>query len=312
MPKHDWLAGVMTATVTPFHPDGTLDEAGLRSYVRHLISTSGVTGVLCNGYTGEIDALSHEERRTVVRICAEEINGRGILIAAIDGSSTEVAIQLGLAAKNAGADVIQVNSPFQNLLRRGFLGSPAAAVDFYKTLDREVDLPMSVFQYPQWSGLTYSPETLKELVRIKNVVAIKEAVDLDTYVADHRAIAGQVSLFADHNGYTLLPMLLLGADGSMVGISNVGTTLWVDLFARVTAGDRNAAVELTNTRLLPLMEAFSRDLGRTQTSFVAKVKEALQMLGLIESATVRQPEPLPSAIEREAIRSALLAAGLLT
>lgn len=305
------MRGVMTAIVTPFHPDGTLDEDGLRRYVRHMLATDGVTGILACGYSGEISALSSEERQRVVRICADEIAGRITLIAGIDGGSTNQFVERALQAKEAGTAAIQINTPFENLLRRGFIRSEEAAVKFYGTLDREVGLPMSVFQYPSWSGLTYPPEVLRRIAEIDHVVAVKEAVDLDTYVADFHALNGKIALFADHNGYTLLPMLLLGAEGTMVGISNVGTHLWVELFACVQAGNLTRAVELTNTTLLPLMEAFSRDLGRTRSSFVARIKEALTMMGLLTSSFVREPETLPTDAERDQITAALANAGLL-
>jgi len=311
MRKPIWLRGVVPAIVTPFLDDLSLDEAGLRRYVRAVLTTPGVSGVLCNGYTGEGGALAPEERRRCIEVCAEEIVGRVPLIAGVDARSTAEAVALAREAKRAGADVIQVNSPFEHLLRRGFPRTVEAPLHFFSALNDEVGIPMLIFQYPAWSGLTYPPEVLARLAELEYVVAIKEAVDMDTYVADFRALHGKVALFADHNGYTLLPMLLLGADGTMVGISNVGLALYVALFEAVQHREFGRAVELTNTRLLPLMQALATDLGRTPTSFVSKVKEALVMLGLLDRAVVRPPEVPVTEAERIAIRQALTAAGLL-
>lgn len=310
--KELWLRGVMPAIVTPFLPDGTLHEDGLRRYVRHVLGVDGVTGILCNGYTGEGSALTPRERVRVIEICAEEIGDRMPLIAGVDAASTAEAIALGRDARQAGARAIQVNSPFQNLLRRGFLDSPEASVAFFQALNDEVGLPMTVFQYPTWSGLTYSPETMLRLSEIQNVVGVKEAVDMDTYVEDFRHLHGKVSLLADNNTYTLLGMLLLGADGTMVGVSNVGTHLYVQLFGHVEQRDYGAAVDLMNNRILPLMEVFARNLGRTTTSFVARIKEALVVLGLVDHATVRAPELPIGDAERRVVRHALEEAGLLT
>ena len=131
------------------------------------------------------------------------------------------------------------------------------------------------------------------------------------YIEEAAILRGRVAILADNNGYTLLAMLLNGADGTMVGISNIGTHLWIQLWNAVQRGDFKDAVELTNTRLVPLMDCFIRDLGRTPASFVARVKEALAMMGHIPCAAVRQPEPAVTEEQREQIRKALSAAGLL-
>lgn len=311
MPKPLWLRGVIPAIVTPFRDDYSVDEDGLRRYVRAVLAVPGVSGVLCNGYTGEGGALTPEERRRCIEICAGEIGGRVPLIAGIDARSTAEAVEAARDAVRAGATVIQVNSPFEHLLRRGFPRTMEAPLRYFGTLNDEVGVPMLVFQYPAWSGLTYPPEVLARLAELPYVVAVKEAVDLETYVADFDALHGTVALFADHNGYTLLPMLLLGADGTMVGISNVGLELYVELFEAVQHREFQRAVDLTNTRLRPLMRVLATDLGRTPTSFVSKVKEALVMLGRLDRAVVRPPEVPVTAAERREIRQALTAAGLL-
>lgn len=311
MSKKLVLTGVMTAVVTPFNERLEVDEPALRAYVSRMLQL-GASGILATGYTGEISVLSHQEQLQITRICASEINGRAPLIACVDTQSLLEAIEFAKASKAAGADAVQVNSPFQSLLRRGYLTTPDASVAFYKALSDEADIPMSVFQYPAWSGLQYTTETMNRLADIENVVAVKEATELDKYIEEAAVLRGRVSILADNNGYTLLAMLLNGAEGTMVGISNVGTHLWIQLWNAVQRGDLKEAVDLTNTRLLPLMDCFIRDLGRTPASFVSRVKEALVMMGHIPCGAVRQPEPAVTDEQRQQIRTALTAAGLLS
>lgn len=309
--KKLYLTGMMPSVITPFNQDGSLDEQGLRRYVHRIVGLDGVTGILCCGYSGEGSALTQSERIRVVEICAQVVDGRVPLIAGIESPSTDIAVANGIDAREAGASAIQVNSPFYSLLRRGFVTDARASVAFFQRLNDEVGIPMTIFQYPRWSGLTYPVEVLKELAAIDNVVGIKEAVDLDTYTDDYFALRGKLSLLADNNTYTLLSMLLLGADGTMVGIANVGTELYVQLFNSVQRGDRAEAIDLTNERLVPLMNVFARDLGRTTSSFTARLKEALVMLGLLENATVRGPDLPATPTERASIKEALIVAGLL-
>jgi 4-hydroxy-tetrahydrodipicolinate synthase len=312
VPKPLVLHGVMPAIVTPFLPDGSLDIDQLRRYLVHVLELPGVTGILCGGYTGEGASLSREEKCVLIETCKGETQGLVPLIAGVDAHSTRGAIEAGTDARDAGADAIQINSPFYGLLKRGFVQDPDVTLGFFRDVDEAVGLPMTVFQYPTWSGLTYPPDTLIKLAALDNIVGIKEAVDMDVYVDDWQALRGAVPLLADNNTYTLLSMLLLGAEGTMVGIANVGTELYIELFAMAERGDRNGAVEITNTRLLPLMSAFARDLGRTRSSFVARLKAGLVELGHLDSDTVRAPDLPASETDRQGIRDALRAAGLTT
>ena len=301
----------MPSVVTPFKADGSLDEQGLSRYVDHVVGLDGVTGILCLGYTGEGSALTRTERIRVVEICQRAVEGRIPLIVGIECPSTNLAVANGIDAREAGASAIQVNSPFYSLLRRGFVVDGRVSIAFYRRLNDDVGLPMTIFQYPRWCGLTYPVDVLEQLATVENVVGIKEAVDLDTYADDYFALRGKVSILADNNTYALLSMLLLGADGTMVGIANVGTELYIQLFDSVRRGDREGAIDLTNKRLVPLMNAFARELGRTTSSFTARLKEALVMLGLISNATVRGPDLAASSADRAAVKDALIAAGLL-
>src|SRR5690606_31961133 len=257
------LRGVVTAIVTPFRQDQSLDLPALRSYVEHVLSVDGVTGILCCGYTGEITSLSREAQLQVVSTCAEVSNGRVPIISGLQPTSTVDTIAFGRQLKAAGADVLQVNSPFYNVLRRGFLKNEDLVVKFFKDLADGIDLPMTVFQYPPSSGVAYPASTIARLAEIDHIVGIKEATSMEAYVADYTAVAGRTALFADNNSYTLIGMLLYGSEGTMVGVGNVGTHLWVDLYRRVESGDLNGAVELANQKLVPLMNTFTRDLGQT-------------------------------------------------
>jgi 4-hydroxy-tetrahydrodipicolinate synthase len=301
----------MPAIVTVFGQDGSLDLDGTRKYLSHVLGLPGVTGILVGGYTGEGSSLSREEKCALIAACKDLTQGTVPLIAGVDAPSTHSAIAAAIDARESGADAIQVNSPFYGLLRRGFASDPDIAFKFFTELDSAVGLPMTIFQYPGWSGMTYPPETLVRLAEMDNIVGIKEAVDMDTYVADFQALHGKVALLADNNTYTLLSMLLLGAEGTMVGIANVGTELYIELFAACERGDREAAIDLTNARLVPLMNTFAKELGRTKWSFVGRIKAALVELGLIPSDMVRGPDSPASAADRRDILEGLVAAGLI-
>jgi 4-hydroxy-tetrahydrodipicolinate synthase len=305
------LQGVVTAVVTPFHEDESLDLEALRKYVEHVLSVEGVTGLLTCGYTGEITSLNRDEQLRVVSTVAEVSGGRVPVISGLQPTSTVDTVAFGRELKAAGADVLQVNSPFYNILRRGYLNNEDAVVKFFQDLADGIDLPMTVFQYPVASGVNYPASTIARLSEIDHIVGIKEAVSMETYVADYNAVAGRTALFADNNTYTLIGMLLYGSEGTMVGVGNVGTQLWTRLYDLVASGDVTAAVQHANDKLVPLMNTFTRDLGQTPWSFIARVKEALLQMGLIPNATVRAPEPPVTEADRTEIRATLRQVGLL-
>lgn len=306
------LSGVVTAIVTPFKDDESLDIPALKSYVDYVVNVEGVTGILTCGYTGEGGSMNRDEQLTVVRAVTETVNGRIPVISGISPTSTKDTIDFGNRLKDAGADALQVNSPFYNILRRGFVHDEQIAVKFFTDLSNGIGLPMTVFQYPTQTGLTYPPTTVAKLCEVDKIIGFKEAVSMETYEADFKAVAGRKKVYADNNTYTLLGMLLYGSDGSMVGIGNVGIPLWAELNRLVAAGNQTDAVAHANTKIVPLINTFSRDLGHTSFSFVARVKEALVQMGRIPGGTAREPEPAVSDAEKEEIRSTLIEVGLLS
>lgn len=305
------LTGVVTAVVTPFEDDESLDIPSLQEYVEYVVGVDGVNAILTCGYTGEGGSLSREEQLTVVRAVTQTVNGRIPVISGVTPTSTKDTIEFGIKLKDAGADALQINSPFSSLLRRGFLQDEEIAVKFFTDLAKGIGLPMTVFQYSTSSGLTYPPRTIARLCEIEQVIGFKEAVGMETYEADFKAVAGKKKLYADSNTYTLLGMLLYGSDGTMVGIGNVGLPLWTKLNRLVSAGDQTGAVEHANAKIVPLINTFSRDLGQTTFSFVARVKEALVQLGRIPNGTTRAPEPAVTQAEKEEIRATLIQVGLV-
>lgn len=305
------LRGVVTAVVTPFKDDESLDLPALQSYVDYVVSVPGVNGILTCGYSGEVTSLNREEQLSVVRAVAETVNGRIPVISSIEPTSTRDTIAFGNQLKDAGADVLQVNSPFYNILRRGFIHNEDVVVKFFRDLAGGIGLPMTVFQYPVTSGVNYAPSTIARLAEIDEVVGIKEATSMETYEADYKAVAGKTALFADNNTYTLVGMLLYGSQGSMVGIGNVGVPLWTELYRLVDSGAHTAAVAHANEKIVPLINTFSRDLGQTKFSFIARVKEALVQMGHLPGGTARAPEPAVTKQDKEEIRATLTQVGLL-
>ena len=307
------LRGLYPATITPFAPDLSVDKKALHRHLSETAAVEGVRGLVVNAGLAEILQLTNEEKTHVTKT-AKDVCLRGqLVVSGIEGRSAAEAVRDGLHAKLAGADALLVLPPFDVRAYRRLSRHVDSVYRFFEVLDREVDLPMIVFQYPDTSGCAYSIEALLAIASLRNVVAIKAASGTVTrYVELWKSLHDKLSILAAVDSPPLLGMLLHGTHGALIGISVIGTLHWATLVDAVAHNDVATAQQLYNKICIPLMEAvFENQEPKSATSEVACVKEALVQMGQIPSSRVRPPAVGITEEHREAIRAALHAAGLL-
>lgn len=306
------IRGLIPATVTPFNTDGSVDYKSLSDHVARVGSATGLYGVCVNGHAGEVLTLTSEERKNVVAAARKVLPAQLKVIAGIASHSLADLVQQGLNAKQAGADMLLVFPLFDVRPYRHLARNADAVFSVFQRLDREVNLPMSVFQYPQTAGAVYSLEALMRIAELPNVVAMKAATGSPTQYAEiHDALHDRIAVLAACDAPSLLGMLLHNAPGALVGISVVGTQKWSDLVREATSGSAQKAKEIHNSFAVPLMDAiYEYQLHRTPISPPASNKEALVQLGELSSSWVRPPAINVDQAKREAIRFALSKAGL--
>ena len=103
--------GVLPATLCPFNDDDSIDERGLREYVKYLASVDGITGLVCNGHTGEVMSLRNHERARVTEIIADEVGHKVKVVSGVCAEGSDEAIAQAIAAKDVGADAILLMPP---------------------------------------------------------------------------------------------------------------------------------------------------------------------------------------------------------
>jgi 4-hydroxy-tetrahydrodipicolinate synthase len=187
---------------------------------------------------------------------------------------------------------------------------PDMVVRHFSEIAEHADLPIVVFEYPPASGIGYAPETLARLARIPQVAAVKdwsnEIVALEANLRALRATGRPVALLSAFT-MSLMASFLLGADGAISGMGSVTADLQAELFEACQKGDLDGARRI-NDRLAPLVRVF---YAPPFVDMHNRMKEALVLLGRIPAAHVRPPlTPVPAG-ERDAIRAALVASGLL-
>ena len=301
------FSGVMPANILPFRADLSIDEPAYRRHLRWLADTRGVTGIVANGHASEVSSLSREERKRSLAIALDAVDGRCPIIAGVYSDGTAEAAELGRDAKAAGAAGLLVFPP--TLFMWGAQLKPDMAVRHFTEV-ASVGLPIIVFEYPPASGIGYAPETLARLAEIPQVAGVKDwSNEIVAFERNLRAIRATRRPVAVLSSFTmsLMSSFLLGADGAISGMGSVAADLQAELFEACGKGDLDGARRI-NDRLDPLVRVF---YAPPFVDMHNRMKEALVLLGRIPAAHVRPPlTPVPAA-EREAIRQALVAAGLL-
>lgn len=307
------IKGLIPATVTPFREDGSIDYKDLERHLVTVASAEGVFGIAVNGHAGEILALHSEERAKIVSVARKTLPSRIKVIAGIEAHDPEMLVRDGVAARDAGAEGLLVLPPFDIRPYRRLSQDPDSVFAVFSKLDREVGLPMIVFQYPDSSGCAYSIAALLRIAELPNVVGMKVSTpEVSRYVEMYDALKGRVAVLPASDAPPLLGMLLHGAEGALISISVVGTSHWSELVKEATGGSAQRAKEVFQRVCMPLMAAlFENQQPKTLINHFAATKEALVQLGQLRCAQMRPPSIKPDGPRKEEIRRALVNAGLL-
>jgi 4-hydroxy-tetrahydrodipicolinate synthase len=308
------LTGLFPATVTPFTETLAVDYAALESHFREMAATAGVTGLVVNSGIGELLQLTAEECDEIIRVALRVRRADQLVIAGIDGRGAAEYVAAGRRARAAGADALLVLPPVDKRPYRRLAAHIPTVYNFFAELDRSIDLPMVVFQYPPNSGCAYPIDVLLAISELKNVVAVKAATmgDMKAYAEVWDALKDRVAVLAGVDSPPLIDMLRHGAHGALIGISAILPQVWGDLLRFVKEDDHGAADALYDKVCRPLMASVFENQQPTRlVAESAATKEALVQLGRIPCARVR---PLAVDVDeptRSLIRTSLISAGLL-
>lgn len=307
------LRGLFPAPALPLDANLNMIDAEYARLVGRMAATPGVGGIVVNGHAGEVTTLEPAERQHVIEVARTAAPPTVPIIAGVESLSTRGAIQRAREAREAGADAALVLPPFDYFPRRGATRSWEAPYRFFSDLAEHVDLPLIVFQYPIWTGVSYTTETLVRLAEIERVVAVKNAVwNVALYAEQYAALQSKVPVLAACDAPELLGMMLIGADGALIGISNIATPLWATFVTACLERHRDEATTLFTDRLMPIMKYVFGDIESSTTSFNAMTKEALVQLGELSTSHVRPPELDVTPHDQELIHQGLHLAGLLS
>ena len=288
------LGEVLTAVVTPFRADGSIDLDAFRSLCGYLVE-NGSDGLVVTGTTGEAPTLSDDERLMLYEAALEAIGGQATVVAGTGTYSTTHSIHLTEAAHALGVDGFLVVTPYYNRPpQRGIVAHVAAVA-------ASTDRPVVFYDIPSRVVVEAEPETISRLAEIPNVRAVKQAkTSLD---AARHVVACGLDLYAGDDD-VIFPFLEVGAVGGICVHTHIVGPQVKEMITRYKAGDIDGARAL-DEELRPAIEIL-----QVQTNPIA-IKRALQLLGH-EVGGLRLPLVEADEAETARIRDCLQRLGLLT
>ena len=288
------LGEVLTAIVTPFRADGSLDLAAFRSLCGHLVE-NGSDGLVVTGTTGEAPTLTDDERLMLYEVALEAVGGQATVVAGTGTYSTAHSIHLTEAAHALGVDGFLVVTPYYNKPpQRGIVAHVEA-------IAASTDRPIVFYDIPSRVVVDAEPETISLLAEIENVRAVKQAKP--SLEAARHVVACGLDLYAGDDDL-IFPFLEVGGVGGICVHTHVVGPRVKEMVTRYRAGDVEGAREI-DEELRPAIE-----LLRVQTNPIA-IKRALQLLGH-EVGGLRLPLVEADETETAAVRDCLERLGLLS
>ena len=295
------------ATVLPFTPDGVIDWPSYHRVLDYCTKQAGITAVFVNGHAGDASALTDEERGEVLRVTRAAIGPNKKMVAGLVAHSTAAAIAQAKQARELGADVLTVFPPGSFGTGGVLLGSLIET--YVRAIDAAVDMPLAIFQYPLTSGSGYDTPTLLRLAEIPNVIAIKEGSDsMLAYEQNYRALkAARPDLQVLPSNFDwFLAQLAVGGDGLLSGLASLAPDQLIELLEASKRLDL-AAMREVNDCMWTLVRAIYTP---PRVEMYARIKVALQLLGVIDHAYARAPMLPVSEATTAKIAAALKDCGL--
>ena len=284
---------LITAMVTPFKADLSVDWAGVETLAKHLVST-GHDSIVLSGTTGEAPTTNDDEKDEIIRVVKAAVAGKAKVIAGAGNNETAHSVEQAIHAQKVGADGLLVVTPYYNK-------PPQAGIEaHFRAIADAVDLPVMIYDIPGRTGVEIEPDTIVKLAEHKNIVALKDAKG---NVASTSWVIKRCGIPVYSGDDILnLPLLSVGAVGF---VSVCGHTVGAQLREMLDAwfaGNAARALEI-HQQLLPVFTGTFRTQGAILT------KAALNLMGLPGGHT-RLPLVDATAAQIEQLKLDLRAGGV--
>jgi 4-hydroxy-tetrahydrodipicolinate synthase len=287
---------VLTAMVTAFHDDGSVDVEGTARVAEHL-ADHGHDGVVVSGTTGESPTTSTEEDGRILRAVVEAVGDRLQVVAGVGTNNTAHSVELAVQAEKVGAHGLLVVTPYYNK------PTQEGVAAHFEAVAEASGLPVMLYDIPGRAGIAIAESTYQRVAAHDRIVAVKDAVgDLPRGV---RIMTETGLAFYSGDDVLNLAWLTHGACGVVSVVGHVAGERYAAMVDAVDRGDLRSALE-TYRELQPVVAAVMTTAQGAMTA-----KAAMQLLGVLPNRNVRLPlVPVDDALA-DHLRDVLARAGLL-
>lgn len=274
------LKGVFTPVVTILKEDGSLDLPNMEKHINHL-TEAGIHGLLFFGSLGEFYAFSLAEKKQLLDLAVKTVNKRTKIILGVGGTRLEEVIELAQYAQHAGADAINIVSPFY------FGPTEESAIAYFGKIAQAVDIPIQLYNFPARVGADLTPAVVARLAeKYPNIIGVKDTVDNISHtrkvIAAVKAVRPDFSVLSGFDEYYLVNRVS-GGDGVLCGLTNVVPELFVKYHQAFEAKDF-ATTTCCAEKISKLMRLYD-----VTGLFVVAIKAAVKAQGLDISTYTKAP-----------------------
>ena len=284
---------LITAMVTPFAPEGSIDWDGVARLAVHL-ADHGHDAIAVNGTTGEAPTTKSSEKLEIIKVVKSAVGSRVKVLSGAGDNETSYTVEQAKRSADAGADGLLIVAPYYNK-------PPQAGIEaHFKAVAATTDLPIMMYDIPGRTGVEIESETIIKLFEVPNIVALKDAKGNLAATSDVIARCG-IPVYSGDDILNL-PFLSIGAVGF---VSVCGHTVGNELKAMLDAwfaGDTARALEI-HQKLIPVFK------GTFKTQGAILTKAAMNLMGL-PGGTTRLPLVDATPAQIATLREDLIAGGV--
>lgn len=273
------LTGIIPPMVSPVtNGTGDINVEVTKAFTQYLVD-GGVHGLFPAGSIGEFPSLTRSQRAVLIEAVTESAPEIPVL-AGCGGTSIAQVKTLIADASSAGADAAVVVTPYY------FSASQNGLCTFYEQIAEDAELPIILYNIPQLTGQNLAKDSVARLSEHPNIIGMKDSSRSFEYFANvGRRVPDTFSLLQG-SPELAIPSLDIGADGLVPGPSNVLPGLLANLYHAHTSGDRTRALEIIQSKLLPLIDVMR------PISSAAALKFLLQEIGFAVGNPLPPLEPV--------------------
>ena len=284
---------LITAMVTPFTADGSIDWDGVAGLAHHL-ADHGHDAIAVNGTTGEAPTTKSSEKLEIIKVVKNAVGSRVKVLSGAGDNETSYTVEQAKRSADAGADGLLIVAPYYNK-------PPQAGIEaHFKAVAAATDLPIMMYDIPGRTGVEIESDTIMRLFELPNIVALKDAKGNLAATSDVIARSG-IPVYSGDDILNL-PFLSIGAVGF---VSVCGHTVGSELKAMLEAWfawDTARALEI-HQKLIPVFKGTFRTQGAILT------KAAMNLMGL-PGGTTRLPLVDATPAQIATLREDLIAGGV--